>query len=274
MKREEISRSGWLSLAFFGPICLQLKLGPVSQFAPGTPGPVKAPCRRLISSISTSIPDYSLPDGCCRIDRLMDRAAALGMPALALTDHGNLYGAIEFYSAAKAWASSRLLRNLPGRGLAPGKERPRRGRQELLLHGFARAQPDRLPELLKLRERRASARLLLLPRADFETLCQARRRSPASPRLLRCRPSICCTTAGRTPARPPPASWIFAGNTSWSKSAVPRHPRAAQDQPCLRSSSHRSSASRSFARTTSTTSGPRTPARTTPCRTDRLKNRR
>ena len=46
--------------------------------------------------------DYSLLDGACRIDRLMDRTAELGMGALALTDHGNLYGAIEFYNAAKA----------------------------------------------------------------------------------------------------------------------------------------------------------------------------
>ncbi len=46
--------------------------------------------------------DYSLLDGCCRIDRLMTRAAELGMGALALTDHGNLYGAIEFYQQAKA----------------------------------------------------------------------------------------------------------------------------------------------------------------------------
>jgi DNA polymerase III subunit alpha len=46
--------------------------------------------------------DYSLLDGACRIDRLMDQAAALGMTSLALTDHGNLFGAIEFYNAAKA----------------------------------------------------------------------------------------------------------------------------------------------------------------------------
>jgi DNA polymerase-3 subunit alpha len=46
--------------------------------------------------------DYSLLDGACRIDRLMDRAKDLGMKALALTDHGNLYGAIEFYNQAKA----------------------------------------------------------------------------------------------------------------------------------------------------------------------------
>ncbi len=46
--------------------------------------------------------DYSLLDGACRIDRLMDRATELGMKALALTDHGNLFGAIEFYNQAKA----------------------------------------------------------------------------------------------------------------------------------------------------------------------------
>ncbi|MBX3748656.1 MAG: DNA polymerase III subunit alpha [Opitutaceae bacterium] len=46
--------------------------------------------------------DYSLLDGACRIDRLIGRVAELGMPAIALTDHGNLFGAIEFYNAAKA----------------------------------------------------------------------------------------------------------------------------------------------------------------------------
>ncbi|MCF3649137.1 DNA polymerase III subunit alpha [Synoicihabitans lomoniglobus] len=45
--------------------------------------------------------DYSLLDGACRIDRLMGRATELGMTALALTDHGNLFGAIQFYNAAK-----------------------------------------------------------------------------------------------------------------------------------------------------------------------------
>ncbi|HRP06814.1 MAG TPA: PHP domain-containing protein, partial [Opitutaceae bacterium] len=46
--------------------------------------------------------DYSLLDGACRMDRLMNRAEELGMKAIALTDHGNLFGAIEFYNAAKA----------------------------------------------------------------------------------------------------------------------------------------------------------------------------
>ena len=44
--------------------------------------------------------DYSLLDGCARVDRYIARCTELGMPALALTDHGNLFGAINFYRAA------------------------------------------------------------------------------------------------------------------------------------------------------------------------------
>ena len=44
---------------------------------------------------------YSLLDGASSIDRLVERTAQLGMNALAITDHGNLHGALEFYSAAK-----------------------------------------------------------------------------------------------------------------------------------------------------------------------------
>jgi len=46
--------------------------------------------------------EYSLLDGACRLDRLMDKAHDLKFPALALTDHGVLYGAIDFYQAARA----------------------------------------------------------------------------------------------------------------------------------------------------------------------------
>ncbi len=41
--------------------------------------------------------EYSLLDGACRLDALIRRARELKMPALAITDHGALYGAIEFY---------------------------------------------------------------------------------------------------------------------------------------------------------------------------------
>ena len=45
---------------------------------------------------------YSLLDGASKIPDLVQRVKALGMPALALTDHGNLYGAVEFLREAKA----------------------------------------------------------------------------------------------------------------------------------------------------------------------------
>jgi DNA polymerase III subunit alpha len=45
--------------------------------------------------------EYSLLDGACRIPELTKRAAELKMPALALTDHGNLFGAIEFYQECR-----------------------------------------------------------------------------------------------------------------------------------------------------------------------------
>jgi len=45
---------------------------------------------------------YSLLDGAGSIDRLVQRAASYGMNALAITDHGNLHGAIEFYRECKA----------------------------------------------------------------------------------------------------------------------------------------------------------------------------
>ncbi|MFA6407671.1 MAG: PHP domain-containing protein, partial [Candidatus Paceibacterota bacterium] len=44
---------------------------------------------------------YSLLDGLAKIDDLVGRAKELGMDALALTDHGNTYGTIEFYKKAK-----------------------------------------------------------------------------------------------------------------------------------------------------------------------------
>ncbi len=45
--------------------------------------------------------EYSLLDGMCRIPRVVARAKEMGMAALAMTDHGGLYGAIRFYQAAR-----------------------------------------------------------------------------------------------------------------------------------------------------------------------------
>ena len=46
--------------------------------------------------------EYSLLDGACRIDKMMERCSEIGQTAIALTDHGVMYGAVDFYEAAKA----------------------------------------------------------------------------------------------------------------------------------------------------------------------------
>jgi DNA polymerase-3 subunit alpha len=53
--------------------------------------------------------EYSLLDGACRIDRLCRRAAEEGATAVALTDHGVMYGAMEFYYAAREFGLTPIL---------------------------------------------------------------------------------------------------------------------------------------------------------------------
>ena len=81
-------------------------LGPETRLWPCTSAPPLLPSFPVPAADQKFVhlhvhTDYSLLDGACRIDRLMDKAVELGMPAIALTDHGNLYGAIDFYNSAK-----------------------------------------------------------------------------------------------------------------------------------------------------------------------------
>ncbi len=46
--------------------------------------------------------EYSLLDGACRIKKLIPRVKELGQTAVAITDHGAMYGVINFYKEAKA----------------------------------------------------------------------------------------------------------------------------------------------------------------------------
>ncbi len=46
--------------------------------------------------------DHSFLDGCARVDRIISRVKEMGMPAVAMTDHGNMCGAVDFYLAARA----------------------------------------------------------------------------------------------------------------------------------------------------------------------------
>ncbi len=118
--------------------------------------------------------DYSLLDGACRIDRLMDRATDLGMTALALTDHGNLYGAIEFYNQAK----SKGIKPLVGCELylAAGSRLERTGRSDegkSIYHlGLLARDLTGYQNLLKLVSDAHLRGLYYKPRTDLETLAK------------------------------------------------------------------------------------------------------
>lgn len=52
--------------------------------------------------------DFSILDGACKVDDLCLAAKKMNMPAVAITDHGNLCGAIDFYRTAVKKKSNRL----------------------------------------------------------------------------------------------------------------------------------------------------------------------
>ena len=52
--------------------------------------------------------EYSLLDGACDVTKLVDRVAALGQTSVAMTDHGNIYGAVHFFDAAKQPSRTRV----------------------------------------------------------------------------------------------------------------------------------------------------------------------
>jgi DNA polymerase-3 subunit alpha len=108
------------------------------------------------------------------MDRLMDRAAALGMKAIALTDHGNMFGAIEFYNAAKGKGIKPLIgceiyitenSRLDKQGRAEdGKSYYHLGLLARNLQGYQ--------NLLKLVSDSHLRGFYYKPRADFETLAK------------------------------------------------------------------------------------------------------
>jgi len=74
---------------------------------------------------------YSLLDGASQLEDILDTAVKFGMPAVAVTDHGNLFGAVRFHDLAKAAGSSRssVARPISPRPIAATARRRPRGRK-------------------------------------------------------------------------------------------------------------------------------------------------
>ena len=66
-------------------------------------GPIPTSCRDAGTFVHLHVhTEYSLLDGACRVKELARRAKELGQTALAVTDHGVMYGAVSFYRACLA----------------------------------------------------------------------------------------------------------------------------------------------------------------------------
>ena len=53
--------------------------------------------------------DYSMLDGACDVEKLVATVKQKNMPAVAVTDHGNIFGALHFFNAAKAQGVKPIL---------------------------------------------------------------------------------------------------------------------------------------------------------------------
>ncbi len=73
--------------------------------------------------------EFSMLDGAARVGELMAAAAAYGQPAIGITDHGNMYGILDFYKAARKEGLKPLLGTEAYMAHESRHERPpRRGR--------------------------------------------------------------------------------------------------------------------------------------------------
>ena len=117
--------------------------------------------------------EYSELDGLGRIDALVERARKLGQQALAITDHGNLYGAIDFYQAARS-ADIQPLLGMEAY-LAPGSRfnREARSASEAAYHLVLLAQNNQgWRNLIQLATRAHLEGFYYRPRVDRELLEQ------------------------------------------------------------------------------------------------------
>jgi len=113
---------------------------------------------------------YSLLDGLPKIDAMIARAKELGSPALALTDHGVLYGAIEFYEKARK-AGIKPIIGMEGY-LAPNSRRDRRQGEKPFHQILYAKNLAGYKNLLKLSSRSHLEGFYYKPRFDKELLQQ------------------------------------------------------------------------------------------------------
>ncbi len=114
---------------------------------------------------------YSLLDGACRIEQAAERAAQMGMPAIAITDHGNLFGVVEFHRTVREHGLKPII-GYEGY-FTPGDRRNREragGGQDLTHLTFLAADQVGYANLVKMASLAYLDGLYYKPRIDWELL--------------------------------------------------------------------------------------------------------
>jgi len=117
--------------------------------------------------------EFSMLDGAARVDDLLGGAARMGMPAMAMTDHGFLFGAVDFYQAAKRHGVKPIL-GIEAY-LAPGSrfDKQRRDLGEPYSHLTLLAESDTgYANLLRLVSQASIEGFFYKPRMDRELLAR------------------------------------------------------------------------------------------------------
>ncbi len=224
--------------------------------------------------------EFSMLDGAARVEEVVKRAAADGQPAIAITDHGNMYGVLDFYKAANAAGVKPIIGIEAYMAAESRLERPlRRGRlddtggdadegDKLYYHLTLLAESDRgYKNLLKLSSEAYLSGYWYKPRCDWELLEQlprGRNRHYRVPRRAgQPGPSPRRRRAGHRP-RGPVAGDIRQGKPV-RRAAGPRH-RKTDGKPTRSSSKLPGiSARRCWPPTTAITRPATTTWPTTPC---------
>ena len=190
--------------------------------------------------------EFSMLDGAARVKDVVAAARADGQPAIGITDHGNMYGVLDFYKEARAngikpivgteaYMAAGVAARAPRPAGADRRRRRRRGRRrEALLPPHPAGRDDRgLPQPDEAVERRLPRGVLLQaprglgaarapPRRRDRHDRLPRRRGPPGPAQRRC-------GSRHPPGRPAPGH--LRARPALRRAAGPRAGRAGQDQP-------------------------------------------
>ena len=118
--------------------------------------------------------EFSMLDGAARIDAVMAAAEADGQPAIAITDHGNMYGVLDFYAAARK-AGIKPIVGMEGYFVAGSRhDRPRRAEHEIFHLTLLAESTKGYENLIKVSSAAYLDGFFYKPRLDFELLEQHR----------------------------------------------------------------------------------------------------